>query len=118
MEREHDKKVDELKELLDRGEYAIDPSAVADAILRRSRDQALLRAECRAVPTEDNRTQRLDQSECSYPESGPVASVNSTPGRMPAPGTVTRPIQAIRDALASAASIAVRAPGGAQTQSS
>jgi len=45
-----------LKQQIERGEYRVDPSAVADALIR------------------------FAQSECSYPASGPSASVNTTPG--------------------------------------
>lgn len=54
-----------LKEQIAKGEYRVDPTAVADALLRRI------------------------QSECSYPASGPSASVNTTPA---GPST-TDPIQ-------------------------
>jgi Anti-sigma-28 factor, FlgM len=49
-----------LKQQIDKGEYQIDPSAVADAMLRRLRAFA--------------------QSACSYPASGSSASTNATPG--------------------------------------
>src|SRR5205807_1979186 len=90
-----DEHLSKLRERISRGEYQIDPLAIADAIL-----------------------ERLDQlSECSYPESGRSASVKETPG---APAT-TRPIQASPAPLAhlsAAASAAVRALGGMQAQSS
>jgi Anti-sigma-28 factor, FlgM len=54
-----------LKEQIDSGEYRVDPTAVADALLRRL------------------------QNECWYPASGPSASVNTTPTD---PST-TEPIQ-------------------------
>jgi hypothetical protein len=49
-----------LKEQIEKGEYHVDPKAVADAMLRRLRFFA--------------------QNECSYPANGPSASTNSTPG--------------------------------------
>jgi hypothetical protein len=49
----------ELKQLIDKGEYEVDPVAVADAMLRRL---------------------RAPQNECSNPDSSPSASVNTTPG--------------------------------------
>jgi anti-sigma-28 factor FlgM len=58
-----------LKEQIERGEYRVDPTAVADALLRRLRAFA--------------------QNECSYPDSGPSAPANTTPG---GPST-TDPIQ-------------------------
>jgi len=54
-----------LKDQIQKGEYEVDPTAVADALLRRL------------------------QNECSYPASGPSASTNATPG---GPST-TDPIQ-------------------------
>jgi anti-sigma-28 factor FlgM len=49
-----------LKQQIEKGEYQVDPSAVADAMLRRLRAFA--------------------QSACSYPASGSSASMNATPG--------------------------------------
>ncbi len=49
-----------LKQQIEQGEYQIDPSAVADAMLRRLRAFA--------------------QSACSYPASGSSTSTNATPG--------------------------------------
>ncbi len=46
-----------VKRLIERGEYRVDATAVADAMMR-----------------------RLAQNECSYPASGPAASANTTPG--------------------------------------
>lgn len=45
-----------LKELIEKGEYRVDTTAVADALLRRL------------------------QNTCSYPASGASASANTTPG--------------------------------------
>jgi hypothetical protein len=115
MEQEQDKKVAELKERLSRGEYAVDPSAVAEAILRRSRDMALLRAECLRVPVSLEETA---QSACSKPVSGPAASVNVTPAGSPGVAWTARPIQVMRTAAESFVEIALRAAGGTQTQSS
>src|SRR6266567_3531573 len=90
-----DEYLSELRERISRGEYQIDPLAIADAIL-----------------------DRLGQlSECSYPESGRSASVKETPG---SPAT-TRPTQlspAPLAQLSAAASAAARALGGMQAQSS
>lgn len=57
-----------LKEQIEKGEYQVDPAAVADAMLRRLRVRREAR-ECKPA-----------QNECSYPESSPSASVNTTPG--------------------------------------
>jgi hypothetical protein len=58
-----------LKQQIEKGEYQVDPSAVADAMLRRLRAFA--------------------QSACSYPTSGSSASTNATPGGP----SMTDPIQ-------------------------
>jgi hypothetical protein len=63
----HPMKAATLKQLIEQGEYQVDPVAVADAILRRA----------------------LAQNACSYPISGPSASVKTSPGE---PST-TDPIQ-------------------------
>lgn len=126
MEPESDKKLSELKERLDSGEYAVDPRAVADAILRRSRDAALVRAElsqanaleltalpCLVRPAPLDR----DQTACSKPANRLVASEKLTPGSP----WMTRPIQVIRragSACVTAASTTLRALSGAQVHSS
>lgn len=48
-----------LKEQIEKGQYAVDPKAVADAMLRRLR--------------------LLVQNECSYPTNGSSAPGNTTP---------------------------------------
>jgi hypothetical protein len=48
-----------LKEQIEKGEYSVDPKAVADAMLRRLRQHV--------------------QNECSYPTNGSSASENTTP---------------------------------------
>lgn len=127
MEDQADKKLADLKDRLDNGDYAIDPHAVADAILRRSRDMALLRAELGSTPSSRDRrggptglaggTSPTAQSVCSYPSRGLAASWKLTPGEP----WMTRPIHVIRafgSALATAASNTARALGGAQAHSS
>lgn len=114
MDKEADKKVAEIKERLARGDYAVDPSAVADAILRRSRDMRLGRAEMRAHGS----ARGSGQTSCSYPRSSSEESRKTTLG---VSAVLARPIQVIRalwGRLARALSIRPRALGGAQTQSS
>jgi hypothetical protein len=133
MDKEADKnvadskrRVDELKDRLDRGDYAVDPAAVAEAILRRSRDHALVRAASRNgfaafELTEEDWPESAagpDQNACSYPRRGETASVKVTRGWSV---FTTRPIQAIGAAgstLARRVSIIARAAGAAQMQSS
>ena len=112
MEDELDK-VAQLKDKLNRGDYAVDPGKVADAILRRWRDIAAIRAEFAIEKAPDGPE---SQSECSYPTSlADAAKKSRRPG-----SSVTRPTQvkdAFLSALESAASMIPRAAGGAQTQS-
>lgn len=125
METEPDKKLSDLKERLDAGEYAIDPQAVADAILRRSRDAALLRAELTqadsvqftAGPSIPEGAFANDQTACSNPANRLVASRKLTP----ASPWITRPIQVIwsaASACVTALSTSLRALGGAHAHSS
>lgn len=129
MEHPAEKKLADLKERLASGEYAIDPQAVADAILRRSREVALLRAtaEMRATPSSNDLRSgptgrpgggsSTPHSTCSYPSRRLAASWKLAPGEP----WMTRPIHVIRtlgSALATAASNTARALGGTQAQSS
>jgi hypothetical protein len=127
MEDQADEKLADLKERIASQDYAIDPRAVADAILRRSRDMALLRAEMRPTPPAPGPRggptgltgggSSCAQSRCSNPSSRLAASWKLTPGEP----WMTRPIQVIRafgSALAKAASSPGRALGAAQTHSS
>lgn len=117
MEQDPQQKLARLRELVERGEYAIDPDAVADAVLKRLRLLSALRAEIER--TLQRSRPYLVQNECSYPESGPEMPGEPT-NASPLP-SVTRPIHVIRPArsfVATAASIALRAAAGAQTQSS
>jgi hypothetical protein len=116
MKNQPDQKVAKLREQLERGEYAIDPNAVADAILKRLRDVMCAEAEIAAEWSQRHQVQVPDQSACSNPFNADLAPVKPT---APVPGTV-RPIHVIRPArslAASAASMVLRAAGGAQTQS-
>jgi hypothetical protein len=124
------RRVAELKDRLERGEYAVDPGAVADAILRRAREMAMVRREhwWREVERFEGDAPELEppsQSECSYPASGttlPSPVVNVTPPcRSSRARRFTSPIHVIRRlgaSFANAVSTALCAAGGAHTQSS
>jgi Anti-sigma-28 factor, FlgM len=93
MDEEPQMRITDLRQRIARGEYTVEPSAVADAIIRRGRQRAFERAAF----------QRL----CSNPISGEelVASMNTAPG---APATTRptnvkpSPVRGIRSSLASA----------------
>lgn len=79
MYKDREDKMGELKERIEAGEYRVNPTAVADAIVRRLRDAAkghggVVRRE---GPVE--RRPVNGQNECSYPTSSPSPSVNTTP---------------------------------------
>lgn len=61
-------KVGDLKELIEKGEYRVDPTTVADAILQRLRKGAAARAE--GIHSE---------KECSYPDGSSFPSRKTTP---------------------------------------
>lgn len=79
-------KVPTIKQLLDAGQYRIEPHAIADAIIHW----------LRASPAQDPSPAAAAQKECSNPESSSSASTNPTPA---GPST-TDPIQ-VKPALAS-----------------
>jgi hypothetical protein len=116
MDEDHEKVAD-MRDQIREGEYRVEPKAVADAILRRLRDLAAARRE--HVAAHERAWAQDDglQMRCSYPESSPVASVNTTPGDP----SITRPTGVspmALDKLASALSTALRPGTGRQTQSS
>ena len=78
MDEGTDTRLTELRQSIARGDYRIDPGAIADAILHRLTDRDARR--CWGLEP---------QTECSYPESGTSASVNASPA---GPAT-TWPIQ-------------------------
>lgn len=100
MHSEREVKLVKLRAQIARGDYQVDPHAIADAILRR----VLM-----VFPDEA----RLDQNECSYPASLPPTSPKNTPGGP----SMMRPMQ-VNPVLAVATSASLRALGGIQTQSS
>jgi hypothetical protein len=104
-----DEHVAKLQGQIARGEYEVDPRAVAEAIITKLRLRALARARLQQSPSADK--------ECSKPDSDPSTSMNVTPV---SPST-TRPIQVSPAPLGQAAlavSAAARAVGGIQAQSS
>jgi hypothetical protein len=79
MYKDREDKMGELKQQIEAGEYLVDPTAVADAIVRRLRDAATGHT---GVVRRKDRTERLrgnGQSSCSYPTSSPEPSANTTP---------------------------------------
>lgn len=79
MNKDREDKMGELKQQIEAGEYLVDPTAVADAIVRRLRDAA---AEHTGIVRRNDRADRLrgnGQNACSYPTSSPSPSVNTTP---------------------------------------
>lgn len=95
MNQTSENRLAELKQSIERGEYQVDPYAIADAVIER------LRAAAERV--------REPQKVCSNPESSSSASVNPTP----AGPLRTRPTQVNRWL-----SGALTALGGMQAQSS
>lgn len=75
MDEDRKQRMAFLKEQIERGDYHVEPVAVARAFLRRIHE----------LEPEPGTTQK----ECSYPDSSAPASANPTPGL---PGT-TDPIQ-------------------------
>lgn len=118
MDENQEQRVTTIKQSIERGDYQVDPQEVADAVLRRLGEILSARGEHVSAGQRREADRHSDyQSECSYPDSSPTASVNETPG---APET-TLPIQLTRSLLGylrSPSSSAPRALGGTQTQSS
>jgi Anti-sigma-28 factor, FlgM len=95
MSQTSEQRLAELKQKIDRGEYVVDPWAIADALVERLRAASFRAHE--------------SQKECSYPDSSSSASVNT----MPARPSRTRPTHVTRWL-----SSTLTALGGMQTQSS
>lgn len=100
MHTEREARVMKLRAQIAKGDYRVDPHAVADAILRRVR---MLGAD----------EARSGQNECSYPTSPPSTSAKTKPGGP----SMTRPIH-VSPMFAAASSASLRAAGGMHTHSS
>jgi hypothetical protein len=118
MDDQHKQAVADIKAKVGRGDYVVDPVAVAEALLKRLRQQRSLRMDAcdqRSVEPADDPADA--QTECSYPRSAWPASEKVARG-VPAR---TRPIQ-VRPKrsgwLAAAVSATLRALGGTHAQSS
>ena len=83
MNKDREDKMGELKQQIEAGEYLVDPTAVADAIVRRLRDAATGHAGTVRRNDRAERRRGNGQNACSYPTSSPEPSVNTTPGGPP-----------------------------------
>lgn len=81
MNKDREDKLGDLKHQIETGEYRVDPTAVADAIVRRLRDVAAARGEIVRKAERTDCTGERPQKECSYPSRSPSPSVNTTPVR-------------------------------------
>jgi hypothetical protein len=118
MSADREDNVRDLRQQIEAGEYRVDPTAVADAIVRRLRDIAAAREEIIRQAESTQRDGEQIQNECSYPDSLSSPSVKTTPA---GPDT-TDPIQ-VRPTSRSSPLVALadsilRALSGTQTQSS
>jgi Anti-sigma-28 factor, FlgM len=95
-------RVGQLKEQVERGDYRVDPKAVAEAMVRRLRELGLA-----SGPHPET------HSECSYPSSGWSVSANTT---SPSPSR-TEPIQ-VSPPISLALARLLTTFGATQTQSS
>ncbi len=110
-------KVADMQEQIKRGEYRVEPTAVADAILRHLHELAAARGE-HVAPDEQAWARRQGvQMECSYPERDALAPPKTTPA---GPST-TRPTTVkptVIERLANAVSTSFSPDAGTQAQSS
>jgi hypothetical protein len=101
MNEASEQRLADIKRRIERGEYRVDPKAVADAILQRARARAA--ASSARAPDQER------QNECSYPDRDPEASLKVTPWGP----SLTRPTHVSRRLL-----FALRMLSGIQTHSS
>lgn len=92
MEEDQKRKMSAIREQIERGDYCVDPTVVADAILRHIQGQKA----------------------CSYPDNGSSESTNCTP----LSPSVTDPIQVRPGPMFAIAARLRAATAGAQIQSS
>lgn len=97
MDQLHEQRLADLKRRIERGEYRVDPHAVADAIIERLGE---IKRAARAARSEV-------QNECSYPDRESGESVNTSPSP-----SFTRPTQ-----ISPKLVFVLRMLGGMQTQS-
>jgi hypothetical protein len=117
MEEAPEQKLQRIQDQVRRGEYTVDPNAVAEAVLERLRLRSLARNQLTGGSA--SRWTHAAQNECSYPCSG-SAPTPTPDSDTPLPGTAS-PIHVTRlprPSLSIAASIVLRLAVGAQTQSS
>lgn len=117
MSDDLEQKLARLREQLERGEYTVDPDAVAQALLERIRLRAITRTGL--TRSRESWRLRLTQNECSNPETETDEPSSATIVK-PFPA-LTRPIHVTAPArsLAAAVSSIVRiAASGAQMHSS
>ena len=111
------KKVADMREQINQADYRVEPQAVADALLRHLRELAAARSE-HVTPDERAWARAHEvQAECSYPERGPLAPQNATPGR-PATTRPTTVKPTVIARLTNVVSTTLVPDGGTQTQSS
>ncbi len=116
MEEDREKVAD-MRQEITRGEYRVEPTAVADAILRHLHELAVARGE-HVAPNERARARaKKAQMECSYPDGDSLVPVNTTPDD---PST-TRPTtvkSTVIERLANVFSTTLSPDAGTQAQSS
>ena len=79
MNKDREDKMGELKQQIEAGEYRVDPTAVADAIVRRLREAATGHSPAARRSDRAERRRGNGQNACSYPPSSPEPSVKTTP---------------------------------------
>jgi hypothetical protein len=79
MNKDREDKMGEIKQQIEAGEYLVDPTAVADAIVRRLRDAAGGHSDVARRNDRPERRRGNGQNACSYPPSSSEPSVKTTP---------------------------------------